>query len=748
MDLSYYETLCNGCMEPYGKQEGPCPHCGFDSAEYDVPLHQLKPGSILSGKYLVGRSLGEGGFGITYIGFDLNLEFRVAIKEYYPNGLVTRQTGVSSSVTAFTAQGEEYDKGLTRFVQEAKSLAKFHDLNGIVSVKDFFRENGTAYIVMEYIEGETLKQYIARKGGRLPMEEALSLLRPVMESLALVHGAGIIHRDISPDNIMLTKRGAKLIDFGAARTYVDEENRSRTVTLKSGYAPYEQYQTRGEQGPWTDVYALCATIYKCATGVTPPEATDRMAEDTLKPLSVLGAEIDPGQEAVLLKGLAIKVRDRYQDIPQLNAALFQTSARTEPIQPEPIPVPQPEPVPNIQPKPAPDPQPVPMPQQGMVEERFWQKKWVKFTAVAVVVIPLAIVLLSSFPKWAAELDALAPTSSATVVATPTATPMITPAPTASFPAATPIVKPKYLAEERGNTSININNWGYAAQQGDWIYFTEGEGGLYKEKLDGTGRETLIGSDIGSGFGWVQDINVVGDWIYYLHYSGVSRIKTDGSGQEFLFEDPAGAWSLELHIVDDVFYYRIDFEEGTAVCRQPIGGSPQILYAINEGNAFVDLEAVEDGWIYFYEFAANGTKLMKMTLEGKEVTALAEGNGLIYAQVIGDSIYYFEDSDTYSPVYRIGTDGSNKTTVLDAVYESFQIYGDWIYYTHYKNDEDAYYKREGRLYKARLDGSERTQLTDHDAMDPCIAGDWIFYGTYLDGNVHRIKTDGTLDTYPG
>ncbi len=323
-DLTSLDSVCLGCMRETASP-GVCQRCGFDAAGYEAPLHQLQPGSILNGKYLVGRCLGEGGFGITYIGFDLNLELRVAIKEYYPNGLVTRQVSGTMSVIPFTTQGEQYGRGLDRFVQEARSLAKFYDLGGIVSVKDFFRENSTAYIVMEYIEGETLKQYVARKGGRLAMEETLLILRPVMESLALVHGAGIIHRDISPDNIMLTRRGAKLIDFGAARTYVDEENRSRTVTLKSGYAPYEQYQTRGEQGPWTDVYALCATVYKCITGATPPEATERVVEDALTPPGV-----DASVQAAILKGLAVLKKNRYQDVPQLMVALYAGQALAAP----------------------------------------------------------------------------------------------------------------------------------------------------------------------------------------------------------------------------------------------------------------------------------------------------------------------------------------------------------------------------------------------------------------------------------
>ena len=323
MDISCYEKLCTGCMRLRGKQDGPCEHCGWDASGYSSVPHHLPPRSIVNGKYLVGRVLGEGGFGITYIGFNLNLELRVAIKEYFPSGMVTRQaSGDTRSVTPFTGEaGEQYQKGLERFVGEAKVLAKFYSLPGIVSVKDYFRENGTAYIVMEYVDGITLKQTLKDRGGRLPIEETLSIVAPVMESLAQVHGAGLIHRDISPDNIMLTERGAKLIDFGAAREFASAEERSRSVIFKMGYAPWEQYQTRGEQGPWTDVYALCATIYKCITGETPPEALERMGEDPLQPPSRLGIFIKPQVEAALLKGLAVMKKDRHQDITQLSRAL-------------------------------------------------------------------------------------------------------------------------------------------------------------------------------------------------------------------------------------------------------------------------------------------------------------------------------------------------------------------------------------------------------------------------------------------
>ena len=304
-------NLCLGCMEAKNSP-GPCPHCGFDETAYTPALHHLPPGTILYGKYLVGRVLGEGGFGITYVGWDLNLEMKLAIKEYYPNGFVTRNCGFDKTVTVLTGQNETFfQKGLDRFVDEARRLGKFWRLPGIVSVKDYFQENKTAYIVMEFAEGETLKSLLKRQPGqRLPVDEVFRMMRPVMKSLEKVHQSGLIHRDISPDNLMVGPDGQiRLIDFGAARDYMADGERSLSVMLKPGYAPEEQYRSRGKQGPWTDVYGLCATIYRAITGEVPLESLDRMEEDTLKPPSTLGVTIDDAKEAALMKGLAIFRKD-------------------------------------------------------------------------------------------------------------------------------------------------------------------------------------------------------------------------------------------------------------------------------------------------------------------------------------------------------------------------------------------------------------------------------------------------------
>jgi len=321
-DFSQIETMCMDCLRQMAQPGGICEFCGFDNSAPRSP-HHLPPRTILAGKYMTGRVLGEGGFGITYLGYDLNLDCRVAIKEYYPAGYVTRETTVRNTVTFLTGMNQDYYMaGMEKFLNEAKALAKFSELPGIVRVRDYFRENGTAYIAMDYIEGCTLAEELNRRGGRLPADEVLRKMEPLIRSLSVVHSSGVIHRDISPDNIMQNTRGElKLLDFGAARELASDQ-KSVAVMLKPGYAPEEQYRTKGEQGPWTDCYALCATMYKLITGVTPPEALERLAEDRLLPPSQLGANISPAVEEALMMGLAVKPEHRFKSMDALYNALY------------------------------------------------------------------------------------------------------------------------------------------------------------------------------------------------------------------------------------------------------------------------------------------------------------------------------------------------------------------------------------------------------------------------------------------
>lgn len=324
MDIS---KLCPHCMREYKEERvETCPYCGKNLKINDQVRHQLKPFTILSGKYLVGDVLGEGGFGITYIGFDLNLEIQVAIKEFYPNGFVTRESGVTSTVTIYRGENEEAIlKWKNNFLDEARSLAKCSHLSGVVGVKDFFQENNTVYIVQEYLDGKTLKEYIKSRGGKIPFNELLKDIEPVIIALGEVHEQGLIHRDISPDNIMMLKSGGmKVLDFGAARSYLEGDEKSRSVLLKPGYAPEEQYRTRGKQGPWSDVYALCATIYKCITGITPPESMERLRNDDMKMPSALGIAISPAHEKALAKGMAVLAESRIQSMKELYKALYSS----------------------------------------------------------------------------------------------------------------------------------------------------------------------------------------------------------------------------------------------------------------------------------------------------------------------------------------------------------------------------------------------------------------------------------------
>ena len=325
------EKLCPHCMkEVEFNEQNSCPLCGYNRTGSGEAHHQLKPYTILAGKYLVGDVLGEGGFGITYVGFDLNLEMRVAIKEFYPSGYATREADATSALTIYTGKNKEYvEKWRDNFIREARMLAKCSHLSGIVGVKDFFQENNTAYIVMEYLEGITLKEYAKSRGEKLPVQQLITSLEPVMVSLCELHNSGTIHRDISPDNIMVLPGGAmKLLDFGAARDYAESGERSLSVMLKPGYAPEEQYRTKGKQGPWTDVYALAGTIYKCITGVTPPESMERLREDELKKLGELGVFLPPETEAALLKGLEVYAENRYQTMEEFQQNLCRQVGET------------------------------------------------------------------------------------------------------------------------------------------------------------------------------------------------------------------------------------------------------------------------------------------------------------------------------------------------------------------------------------------------------------------------------------
>ena len=363
------EKRCYGCMKL--KQESPvCEHCGFDETA-ENPSHQLPLGTALKEQYLIGKALGQGGFGITYLGWDLYLDLPVAIKEYYPSGLVMRDSTASTEVIGCGGDTlARFTNNKERFLREAKMLARFSQVPQIVQIRNFFLANNTAYIVMEYVDGITLKQYVKDQGGKISPEETFAILDPVMEAMDKVHQAGLVHRDISPDNIMmLPNGGAKLLDFGAGRdvgsAMVGKNLTSSTeAILKPGYAPIEQYQKRGNLGPWTDVYAMCGTIYFCLTGEVPPDAPERMLEYE-ETLFAEVAGLTDSQRDALERGIALRTEQRTGNMEQLRQELKR--AEPEPVE-VPEEKPEPKPVPEKQPKKEPEEKPAPAPREKTTRE--------------------------------------------------------------------------------------------------------------------------------------------------------------------------------------------------------------------------------------------------------------------------------------------------------------------------------------------------------------------------------------------
>ncbi|MFR7414029.1 MAG: protein kinase domain-containing protein [Anaerobutyricum hallii] len=285
--------------------------------------YSLQRNTGLIGRYVIQKVLGQGGFGITYLGIDKLYGNKVAIKEYYPQKIAMRKAQYEDVVTVTSIEEKNnYNKGKKRFLDEAQVMARFNKNEGIVKILDFFEANNTAYIVMEYLEGITLKQYLG-KYGVLQFRNLIEMMLPLLEALIEIHSQGLIHRDISPDNIMVQHNGKlKLMDFGAARDYTESGNKSLTVILKPGYAPPEQYQTHGVQGPWTDIYALCATIYKCLTGITPPDAIARVMDDKFKEPDQLDGKLSPDIKKILWKGMNIFPEERYQDIVEFGEDVY------------------------------------------------------------------------------------------------------------------------------------------------------------------------------------------------------------------------------------------------------------------------------------------------------------------------------------------------------------------------------------------------------------------------------------------
>jgi serine/threonine protein kinase len=321
----------------------------------------------MNGQYLVGKVLGKpGGFGITYLGWDSQLATFVAIKEYLPREVAGRHHDRLTVSAHTNADAEHFRYGLEQFLLEARTLAQFDHPN-VVRVRTFFQENGTAYLVMDYLQGNSLQDHLTTVGGRMSEKMTLDTMMPILEGLHEVHAKGFLHRDIKPQNIYITTTGRPiLLDFGTARQAMSGLNRGMTTIITPGYAPWEQYHRHGKQGTWTDIYACAATVYHLVTGTVPPEAADRVAQDSLIPPAQLVSGLSPHFNFAIIQALSIDPANRPQDVAAFQAALSGKAASFAPTMNGVPPVPpsayvpqqpayQPPPPPPIYPPPAPPP---------------------------------------------------------------------------------------------------------------------------------------------------------------------------------------------------------------------------------------------------------------------------------------------------------------------------------------------------------------------------------------------------------
>ena len=338
-------NICQNCFLPL-QNPGKCPSCGFDPSSVRKYEGVIQPGiQIGNSRYTVGRVLGRGGFGITYKAKNNATGRIVAVKEYMPSEYSSRPSG---SLTVIPYDNEKsrriFKHGKEKFIDEAKTLVQLRNNPIVVDILDYFEENNTAYLVMQFLDGKDLRT-IARNsaGGRIDPEFATECFVTVASCLAEVHKLNILHRDISPENMIVSpdKKIITLIDFGAARSFVSSQNKGMSILLKVGYAPPEQYNSKGNQGPWSDVYALCATYYNIVSGKAPTDSMFRYRGQHMPTLDEMGCNVYPGMSAIIDKGMSLDVKDRYKDFMELLNAV----SKVMPISQSPAPKPNPEPGP-------------------------------------------------------------------------------------------------------------------------------------------------------------------------------------------------------------------------------------------------------------------------------------------------------------------------------------------------------------------------------------------------------------------
>lgn len=662
---------CAKCMEELTGDV--CQKCGFDEKAAPQSPIGLKRNTLLHGRYLVGNILGQGGFGITYIGFDLLLNIKVAIKEYFPMGNVSRDHNFSNELQWNPSQLnlDQQKAGCENFLKEARKMAKIDSIPGIVRVRDTFFENKTAYIVMDFIEGVTLKASLL-KSGPMKYSECIAMLMPLMKSLSEVHKLGLIHRDISPDNIMIQPDGSlRLLDLGAAKDInVNREGVSQMVT-KKGFSPAEQYMESGSIGGFTDVYAMCATIYYCITGKVVPDAMERLMQDPLTFALPMKENLTKETEEILRAGLAVKAEDRIQSMEELVSRLSGniSYASTQEIR-------------NAA---------IKMADFGNTQHPTERKKnkrrkgliiGISFAAVSMLVASLAIVL-GVLQPW------------------------------------------KKTIERLGTSNSNmLNDGGFAMIEEQYEYFVDQNNILYVCTYDT--KDQCFYVDNGTAVAQKARYICLGEEkIYFIleeedtgNYS-VCQMDFDGSNVEKLYEtnQTLGLMQYTLLTNKDQYLYFMETEGDNAKL---------IRYSI--GDDFVETVVEEDVWwynvyedsIYYTTARNNEIVLLKTNLDGKKEKVLSEGETYGFGFIENDTIYLYSMDEKALVLCDLegNKTGAIYEATMDTSFFTFAYGDNWIYYV--STEDNA-------IHKIRSNGTGDTVVIEgHYAVSICYVSDSIWF----------------------
>lgn len=675
--MSTTEKICYNCFGKLEEEQQYCPLCGYD-LQSDIGKYPtaLPYGSILNGCYIIGRVLGQGGFGITYKAQEWNTKKIVAIKEYLPDTLANRTEG--TMVSAYSdKRTESFEYGKKCFLEEARTLAEFIGNSNIVRVYSYFEENGTAYFVMDYIEGQSFQEYIDKQGGRIPWQEAEKILFPAIEALSIVHDKGIIHRDMTPDNIYITTdHEIKLLDFGSARYSWGNQSQSLDIILKHGYAPIEQYSRHGRQGPYTDIYSVAACFYFSITGRIPPDSIDRPADDHLIPPSSLGINIPVPIEEAILKGLNVYAADRFPNMQTFKKALQSEESK----------------------------------KNNAIVRKTNKRLFLVFAAACMVICVFSFLMLRdekmSKPEGADTSTKVAKTKTSENIRTMPEN--IVTAPTESRETAFQSVV--------GNTFGNLNNGGIAVEDNDFIYIALPDDGIEKlNKADGSMKCLKEEKD-------VKELNLYEEWIYYLNTKGaIYVIKTDGSGHKKLLENRALS---KFHIGDDYLYYCLENEEHSySLYRTELEHPGTELYSSELlVSRMSESYLVDKNWIYYWSME-NG-RFYRVRADGTELTMLSDISGK-GAAIADDWIYVMNPGG----LYRIKADGSDQEMIYeDTEIKGINVQDDTLFFITGK------YNDEYSLCQLKLDGNEINIVYSVDKereslSDINVVGDYIVFNCF-------------------